>query len=98
MCLFVQNLKKILLLPVLLTSFLGQFYWVLDLATNYVTSLHIASFSILRFVAIKWPFFSMKITEEGVVGYVIMLWVLSILLALPAGHWIDVGSKRGEIC
>ena len=32
-----------------------QIYWGGDYATNYVTSLHIFLFAIMRFTAIKYP-------------------------------------------
>ena len=69
---------------------------MVDFSTNYLTSLHIVSFSALRYAAIKWPFFDVKLSKRMVIGYIIVLWILSVIFALPMGYLMGVDPKRGK--
>ncbi|XP_078486566.1 5-hydroxytryptamine receptor 1B-like [Ciona intestinalis] len=77
-------------------EFLCKFYWVVDYATNYVTSMHIVAFAILRFVAIKRPFFAMKISKRATLVFICVLWVISILSALPLYFLMGVDFERSS--
>lgn len=76
--------------------FAGQFYWVVDYATNYLTSLHIVSFSALRYIAIKKPFQESSLSQKTVAFYIMALWVLAFLSACPLAFLMGVDLERGK--
>lgn len=76
--------------------FTGQFYWVVDYATNYLTSLHIVSFSALRYVAIKKPFQESSLSQKTIAFYILALWALAFLSACPLAFLMGVDLERGK--
>ncbi|XP_078486565.1 alpha-1B adrenergic receptor-like [Ciona intestinalis] len=75
-------------------EFLCKFYWVSDLATNYVTSMHILSFAALRFIAVRRPFQISAISKRVTLMYITSLWLLALVLALPLGFFMGVQYDR----
>jgi len=56
-------------------EFFCRFYWGADLMTSYATALHIFTFSIFRFISLKYPIYFRLLKKKTVYIILIGIWI-----------------------
>jgi len=57
-------------------------YWAIEETTSFVTSLHIASFAVFRYISVCQPHRLSEVERRSVIMYLISLWMVSLLCGL----------------
>ena len=76
--------------------FAGEFYWLSDFGTNFVTSMHILVFASYRCFAVHCPNQLSIMTRKRVVVCISVLWMIAITTALPLFWLMGVIEDRGR--